>query len=212
MTDVQHRPERPPFVPDPYSSVSPWVITRDTAKLIDFAVAVFDATELGRMTDENGVIGHAEFMVGDTVVLAFDARPHWPGTPAFLRVYVADAQQAFDRAITAGATEISRITPLFWGDRVGRVRDPLGNLWWIQQRVEEVDQAEMERRMSDPVWLERMAYMQSMDPFATLKGDDLLGPDVLVEPEDVVGIPRPLDGHQAVVLRVAVDPSAQIGR
>ena len=53
------------------------------------------------------------------------------------------------------------MTHLFWGDRVGRVRDPLGNLWWIQARVEEVDEAEMGRRMGDPEWLERLTYVQS---------------------------------------------------
>ena len=166
MTDMQRRPERPPSVPEPYSSVSPWVITRNTGKLIDFAIAVFGATDMGRVTDENGVIGHAEMMIGDTVVLAFDARPQWPDTPAFLRVYVEDGQSTFDKALAAGATEVTRMTPMAWGDVVGRVRDPLGNLWWIQERVEEVDDAEMGRRMGDPIWLERMAYVTSMDPFA----------------------------------------------
>ena len=61
----------------------------------------------------------------------------------------------------AGATEVTRLTHLFWGDRVGRVRDPLGNLWWIQQKVEEVSPQEMARRLEDPVWLERMQYVQS---------------------------------------------------
>jgi PhnB protein len=42
----------------------------------------------------------------------------------------------------------------------------MGNLWWIQARVEDVDEAEINRRMGDPVWLERMAYVQSVDPFA----------------------------------------------
>jgi hypothetical protein len=31
---------------------------------------------------------------------------------------------------------------------------------------EDVDEAEINRRMSEPVWLERMAYVQSVDPFA----------------------------------------------
>jgi uncharacterized glyoxalase superfamily protein PhnB len=157
--------ERGPGVPDGYSSVSPWVISRDTAALIDFAKAAFDAEEMGRMTDEHGVIGHAELRIGDSVVLAFDAKPEWPDTPAFLRLYVSDGDEAFSRAIRAGAMPVTEMTPLFWGDRVGRVRDPLGNLWWIQSRVEDVDEAEMERRMSDPVWLERMAYVQSTIAF-----------------------------------------------
>ena len=32
------------------------------------------------------------------------------------------------------------------GDRVGRVRDPQGHVWWIQSRVEEVGPEEMEKR------------------------------------------------------------------
>jgi hypothetical protein len=61
----------------------------------------------------------------------------------------------------SGATTVTEVTDLFWGDRVGRVRDPLGNLWWIQARVEEVDKSEIARRLTDPVWLDRMAYVQS---------------------------------------------------
>jgi uncharacterized glyoxalase superfamily protein PhnB len=163
---IHQRPAKPAHVPDPYSSISPWVVTSDTGAFIDFAATVFGAVELGRVTDEHGVIGHAELMLGDTVILAFDKRPHWPELPALLRAYVADAQATFDRAIAAGAEPITRITPAPWGDVGGRFRDPLGNLWWIQQRVEDgVSEDEMGRRMGEPEWQERMAYVQSMDPF-----------------------------------------------
>jgi PhnB protein len=155
-----------PGVPEGYNSVSPWVISRDTNAVIEFAKAAFGADEIGRVADENGVIGHAEFRIGGSVVLAFDAKPHWPDTPAFLRLYVEDADATFRRALDAGGIAVTNVTHLFWGDRIGRVRDPMGNLWWIQARVEDVDEAEINRRMSDPVWLERMAYVQSVDPFA----------------------------------------------
>ena len=151
---------RGPGVPEGYSSISPWVISRDTGALIAFATAAFEAEEIARVADEHGAIGHAEFRIGDSVVLAFDARPDWPDTPAFLRLYVADGDASFARAIDAGATSVTEMTHLFWGDRVGRVRDPLGNLWWIQARVEDVDEDEMDRRMRDPVWLDRMRYVQ----------------------------------------------------
>ena len=61
---------------------------------------------------------------------------------------------------TSGVTSVTEVTHLFWGDRVGRVRDSYGNLWWIQARVEEVDPAEMERRAGEKEWIERMAYVQ----------------------------------------------------
>ena len=92
--------------------------------------------------------------------MAFDATVKWPDTPGFLRLYVEDADEVHGRALEAGATSVTEVTHLFWGDRVGRVRDPYGNLWWIQARVEEVDPAEMERRAGEEEWIERMAYVQ----------------------------------------------------
>ena len=58
------------------------------------------------------------------------------------------------------------MTHLLWGDRVGRVRDPLGNLWWIQERVEEVTPEEMERRAGEQRWIDAMAYVQGSEFFA----------------------------------------------
>ena len=147
-------------VPEGYTSVTPWIIGRDTAGLLEFVQRAFDAVELSRLVGPDGLIGHAEFRIDDAIVMGFDARPEWPDTPAFLRVYVADADETVRRAVAAGGTLVTDVTPLFWGDRVGRVRDPFGNLWWIQARVETVDEAEQARRMGDAEWLERMAYVQ----------------------------------------------------
>jgi len=45
------------------------------------------------------------------------------------------------------------------------VRDPFGNLYWIQTRVEEVSEEEMGRRMTDPVFTAAMDYVTSADFF-----------------------------------------------
>jgi uncharacterized glyoxalase superfamily protein PhnB len=147
-------------IPQGYHTVTPWIISSDTPRLIDFLVAAFDAEELSRLAGPDGRIGHAEVRIGDSVVMMFDNRPDWPETPAFMRLYFADGEEKFARALAAGATEVTRMTHLFWGDKVGRVRDPLGNLWWIHERIEEVDQAEAVRRMDDPEWQKRMEYVQ----------------------------------------------------
>jgi hypothetical protein len=55
-------------------------------------------------------------------------------------------------------TRVTRVTPLFLGDRLGRVRDPLRNIWWTQTHTEDVDPSEMQRRAGDNV--EAMAYVQ----------------------------------------------------
>jgi PhnB protein len=38
----------------------PWIVTRDTAREIEFLIAAFDGEELGRMHDQDGLIVHAE--------------------------------------------------------------------------------------------------------------------------------------------------------
>jgi PhnB protein len=159
-------------VPEGYYTVTPWIISRDTSRLIDFVKEAFGAEEIARVHNEDGTIAHAEFRIGDSVVMGFDAKPQWPDTPAFLRLYVEDADAVHRQALEAGATSVTEVTHLFWGDRVGRVRDPFGNLWWIQTRVEEVDPAEMERRAGEKEWIERMEYVQGSLVFPPDQGPD----------------------------------------
>lgn len=146
-------------VPEGYTAVTPWLITPDTAGLIDYLERAFGAEDLGRVVLEDGTIGHAELRIGDARLMAFDSPRGWPATPAFLRLYVEDADVTHRRAVEAGGTSVTEVTHLFFGDRVGRVRDPFGNLWWIQTHVEDVDEAEMARRMTDPEHLRAMEYV-----------------------------------------------------
>jgi uncharacterized glyoxalase superfamily protein PhnB len=150
-------------VPDGYTTVTPWMISKDTAGLIDFLKRAFGAEELARVENPNGPgIGHAEVRIGDAVVMMFDVlSPEWPYTPAFLRLYLPDGDAAYQRAVDAGATPLHRMTEMFWGDRVGRVRDPFGNVYWIQTRVAELELEEIERRMVAPEFVAAMEYMQS---------------------------------------------------
>ncbi len=118
-------------------TVQPWLVTRDTGRLLDFIVAAFDGQELARIPTQDGGIGHAEIRVGNSTLLAFDAQPDWPDTPSMLRVLVDDADTAGERAVDAGARVVTPLDDAAWGDRGGRVRDPLGNIWWVVQHVEE---------------------------------------------------------------------------
>ena len=72
-------------LPPGYGTVTPWIISPDTARLIDSTKAAFTAQELACIPGPDGGIGHAEVRIGDSVVMMFDARGGWPHTPAFLR-------------------------------------------------------------------------------------------------------------------------------
>jgi PhnB protein len=101
-----------------------------------------------------------EIQIGDSIVMLFDSKRGWPKTPSFLRLYVEDAKTVINLAKEAGAKVITRLTSLFFGDKVGRIQDPWGNIWWIQQRMEELDWSDQEKRMRDPVAIDAMKYVQ----------------------------------------------------
>ncbi|MDB5541033.1 MAG: Glyoxalase/bleomycin resistance protein/dioxygenase [Devosia sp.] len=147
-------------IPDGYTTVTPWIISADTPQLIAFLAAAFGGVEIARLANADGSIAHAEIRIGDAVVMAFDAPEGIAPVPAFIRLYVPDARIGFAKAIQAGATEVTKPTLLAFGDRVARIRDPLGNIWWLQQRVEDVSEEEMQQRWGDPRWSEPMAYVQ----------------------------------------------------
>ncbi|MGW0916718.1 VOC family protein [Streptomyces sp. NPDC002784] len=146
--------------PEGYTTVAPWVVTDDTGALLDFIAQVFDGEELARVRTEDGLIGHGEIRVGDTVVLAFDRRPDWPPMPSLLRVFVADADAAFSRAVEAGGQVVTSLSDSAFGQRGGRVKDPFGNIWWVTSHVEDVAEDEVWRRLQDPVHAEGMRVAQ----------------------------------------------------
>jgi PhnB protein len=152
----------PTEIPDGYSHVNAWVISRDTDAEIAFLTEVFGAEERpgSRFVTPDGLIGHVEVTVGDSVLMMFDARPEWSPIPAALRVYVDDAAAVAARAVAQGAHEVTRPTDLAFGERVARVRDPQGHLWWIHERIEDVEPDEMMRRFGEPAYQEAMAYVQ----------------------------------------------------
>lgn len=149
-------------VPEGYRTVTPWIISRDTAQLLDFVTEAFGAEEITRVYNENGTIGHAEFRIGDSIVMAFDAQEGWPDTPGFLRLYVEDGDAVYEQALQARATSVTATATHFFGDRAGRVRDPLGNIWWIQTHVEDVDPEEEARCIDEWASGRRSEYADAM--------------------------------------------------
>jgi uncharacterized glyoxalase superfamily protein PhnB len=113
-----------------YSSITPRVVVDDVEAQVRFLRAVFAATgdvEPGRP---------AEVRVGDSVIMISSTDERDP-FPAFLYVYVDDADKVFERAVDAGATVIEEPLDTPYGDRRAMVRDPFGNVFQIAHTVSE---------------------------------------------------------------------------
>jgi uncharacterized glyoxalase superfamily protein PhnB len=136
-----------PFQPAAYHTVSPYLLVADAAKMIDFMVRVFNGTEIERHPRPDGSVGHAEVKIGDSVVMMGGVSgDEWKPMPASLYVYVPDVDAAYKRALDAGATSAMEPAVQFYGDKMGGVTDPAGNLWWIATRTEDITREEIARR------------------------------------------------------------------
>ena len=142
-------------IPDGFHSVTPYLTVRDAAKAIEFYRRAFGATERGRLIMPDGKVGHAELVIGNSIVMLADefahSGNHWPqslkGATAGLALYVEDVDAAFARAVEAGATVKEPVGVKPWGDRAGSVTDPFGHKWTLLTHIEDVAFPEIQRRM-----------------------------------------------------------------
>jgi PhnB protein len=132
----------------------PYLRVHNTAEAIDFYARAFDATELFRLTEPSGRIGHAEIKVGPTTVMLSDEYPEHGirgprslgGTTFSIHLHVQNVDQAFEQAVSAGASVVRPLQDQFYGERSGTVRDPFGHEWLLGGHLETVTPEEMQRR------------------------------------------------------------------
>ena len=130
--------DRKNWKPHSYSSVSPYLVVASAQAVIDFAKAVFGATELRRYEMPNGSIIHAEIRIDDTVVMLGDGGPEFPPFASLIHVYVNDVDEIYERALEAGASSVEAPkTREGDPDKRGSVKDPCGNTWTIATQLSE---------------------------------------------------------------------------
>jgi PhnB protein len=120
-------------------AVRPYLIVGDAKAAITFYQSVFDAVELERFSTPTGGVAHAKVRIGETILELGEhpnARQRTTEQPPRigLRLYVADADATYARAIAAGATGDAPTNRLA-GVRSATVYDPFGLTWWVAART-----------------------------------------------------------------------------
>ena len=141
-------------IPDGYPRVTPYLCIAGAEAAIGFYGDVLGAIERLRMPGPGGTIGHAELMLGDSVIMLSDEYEEMGlrspkalgGTPVTISTYVEDVDAVFERAVQAGATVVRPVEDQFYGDRSGQFEDPFGHRWNVSTHVEDVPPDEMARR------------------------------------------------------------------
>lgn len=126
MTTTAVKPIREGF-----HTITPYLIVKEAAELIDFVKQAFGAEELYRGMGTAGGI-HAEVKIGDSIVMMGGGPAlRRASSPTGIHLYVEDADAVYQRALQAGATSMYAPVDQVYGDREAGVKDISGNHWYI---------------------------------------------------------------------------------
>lgn len=119
-------------------TVVPMLSVRKGAQAIEFYKAAFGAEELLRIEDEGGAVvarlsvGESEFWLADESPENSNFSPETlAGSTVRMVITTENPDEAFRRAVEAGAKVVSPVEDQPYGWRVGRVVDPYGHHWEI---------------------------------------------------------------------------------
>ena len=111
-----------------FHTVTPRIVVEDLVAQVEFLRTVFDGTgpiQPGRP---------AEILIGDSLVMVSSSAER-DLFPAFLYVYVHDADAIYRRALEAGASSIEEPLSTPYGDRRAMFRDPFGNVFQVAHEL-----------------------------------------------------------------------------
>jgi PhnB protein len=145
-------PVRP--IPEGYEQVTPYLIINGAARAIEFYKQAFGATEVLRLAQPDGRVGHAEIRIRRAPIMLADEFPEMGlraphalgGSPVTMHLYVEDVDALAARAVAAGATVKRPVQDQFYGDRSVTLEDPFGHVWSFATHREDVSPEELRTR------------------------------------------------------------------
>ena len=122
---------------DQKTGIAPMLSVRNGKRAIEFYKAAFGASELFRIESKTGEVvaqlsvGTADFWLADESPEHLNFSPESLGGGSVRMVMtVEDPDAAFERAVTAGAKEVTPVDNQY-GWRLGRIVDPFGHHWEV---------------------------------------------------------------------------------
>jgi uncharacterized glyoxalase superfamily protein PhnB len=132
------------------------LIVTDAGQALEFYTRAFGAAVTRRLTMPGGKIMHAEFRIGDSILMLADEFPsheafapgHFGGSPVSVVLCVENVDARVGQAVAAGATVLRPVEDQFSGDRSGTILDPFGHKWTLTTHIEDVPEEDLMRRFA----------------------------------------------------------------
>jgi PhnB protein len=139
----------------------PHLIVSDGRAALEFYKTVFRAEEGDSMMAPDGkrlmhgeiVLDGHKFFVSDQFEESEGGSCKSPqtlgGTCVRITLEVDDADGVVERAVAGGARVLMPVQDMFWGARYGKIVDPYGHEWGINQQVRELSPEETESQANE---------------------------------------------------------------
>ncbi len=138
----------------------PHLIVSDGLAALEFYKEVFGGEDGHNMMSQDGTkLMHGEVVVdGHKLFVSdwfapsdggtLDSLDRLGGTCVRITIEVDDADAVITRAVERGSKVLMPATDMFWGARYGKIRDPYGHEWGINQQQQEMT-PEQEQAQAD---------------------------------------------------------------
>jgi PhnB protein len=139
---------------DRSGTIVPELCVHDGLAALEFYKRAFGGREHKRMMSADGAkLLHAELTIGRYRLAVFDEFSAHDGgtlrcprtlggTGVRLILQVDDADAVVQQAVAAGASVMIPVAEMFWGARYGKLKDPYGHEWGINEQLEELSAAD----------------------------------------------------------------------
>jgi uncharacterized glyoxalase superfamily protein PhnB len=126
-----------------YTAITAALCVTDVKAATTFYQKAFGFQKRGIMNGPDGKPMHAELTLrGTTLMLgpempAMEARSAKTvgASPTTLYLLVEDVDKVVGRAVKLGAKPQGPVSDMFWGDRCGRLIDPEGYTWYVDEEM-----------------------------------------------------------------------------
>lgn len=126
----------PAYVPEGLPELMPFFNPVGATKLIDFLKRAFGAEEVERHQSPEGIVQHAKIRIVDSIIETGEAHGPWQPRPMHFMLYVDDADAWYARAMNIeGAISMGEPSDQPYGARVGTIKDPFDNVWYIATQL-----------------------------------------------------------------------------
>jgi PhnB protein len=127
---------------NPKPFFAPQLLINNGVKDISFYANAFDATENFCLRNDDDSVHVAELSIDGTIFHLHEiTKQHFfspdkhNGTTVIIGLFVPDVDAVMNKAIAAGAVEISAVKDYEYGYRQGEIKDPFGHHWLIEKKI-----------------------------------------------------------------------------